>query len=93
MNVGTIGHIDHGKITLSQALVRSLGEDMASKVVLLDEEGVARARRDGFIRDDLDEAYAQSSLLSGRPRNTNRKAKRKARLLELQRRAFLKNKS
>lgn len=30
VNVGTIGHIDHGKTTLTSALIRVLGEEAAT---------------------------------------------------------------
>lgn len=88
VNVGTIGHIDHGKTTLTQALVKVLGEEMASKVVIVDESNAAEVRRMNLLCDDLD----VSPMASGRPRNAKRNAKRKAdrkaRMQAAQRRAF-----
>ena len=37
VNVGTIGHIDHGKTTLTAALIRVLGEKAAKQVVVVGE--------------------------------------------------------
>lgn len=38
VNVGTIGHIDHGKTTLTAALVRVLGEEAAKQVIVVDDQ-------------------------------------------------------
>ncbi|WP_423836650.1 GTP-binding protein [Stutzerimonas stutzeri] len=86
VNVGTIGHIDHGKVTLTAALVKVLGPEMADKVVILDDESVAKLRDQNRIFDELD--FPAQGL--GRQRSVNRKALRKARMLDLQRRAFSK---
>lgn len=85
VNVGTIGHIDHGKTTLTQTLVKVLGDEMARQVVVVDEAGASDAHRKGLILDV--DTYAAAAA---RPRNNPRKAERKARMKELQRRAFTK---
>lgn len=41
VNVGTIGHIDHGKTTLTAALVRVLGEEAAKQVIVVDDQSHA----------------------------------------------------
>lgn len=84
VNVGTIGHIDHGKTTLTAALVKVLGEEMAKQVVIVDPEDA-----DEFSKNNPDfDGLAVSPIGSGRPRNATRKAARKARMLAAQRRAF-----
>ena len=48
-NVGTIGHVDHGKTTLTAAITRVLGEVGGAEFVSFDEIDKApeeRARRD-----------------------------------------------
>ena len=42
VNVGTIGHIDHGKTTLTAALIRVLGEGAAKQVTVVDEKAPAK---------------------------------------------------
>ena len=41
VNVGTIGHIDHGKTTLTAVLVRVLGEEAAKQVTFVDDKSHA----------------------------------------------------
>lgn len=85
VSVGTIGHIDHGKATLAAAL-HKLG------AILVD------AREAEDMNNDIklypspmsDVEHRPQGLLLGRPRNAGRKAERKARMLEAQRRAFTK---
>jgi len=89
VNVGTIGHVDHGKTTLTAALLRVLGEERAAEVVVMDAEGIAVARRVGLIRDSLKDAVdGFNDGLFGRSRDPGRKADRKARMRALQARAF-----
>jgi translation initiation factor 2 gamma subunit (eIF-2gamma) len=54
VNVGTIGNIDHGKTTLTDALVKVLGAEMARKVVIVD--GDPRTDTKLSDLDDYDEA-------------------------------------
>lgn len=85
VNVGTIGHIDHGKTTLGAAMAK-LG------VILVDDVTAGKLARESDLvqqlreLDDID--VRPHGLTLGRPRNTARKSARKARLLDLQRRAF-----
>jgi len=85
VNVGTIGHIDHGKTTLVQALAK-LG------AILVDDVTAGKLARESDLvqqlreLDDID--VRPHGLILGRPRNTARKSARKARMLDLQRRAF-----
>ncbi|GIT25584.1 MAG: hypothetical protein CM1200mP41_16280 [Gammaproteobacteria bacterium] len=37
VNVGTIGHVDHGKTTLTAAITRVLGRNMAVEAKAFDE--------------------------------------------------------
>ena len=37
VNVGTIGHIDHGKTTITAALIRVLGKEAAKQVIVVGE--------------------------------------------------------
>lgn len=37
LNVGTIGHVDHGKTTLTAAITKVLSESGSSKLVAFDE--------------------------------------------------------
>lgn len=82
VNVGTIGHVDHGRTTLTQALARVLGEEMASRVVVVDGDQI-----------ENDALRRLADIEIGTPRNERywskrRKKERKARLAELQRKAF-----
>ena len=71
VNVGTIGHVDHGRTTLIQALGKVLGE-----VVVVDgTESPMQALMEADIRTHRD----------GRNWSKRRKKERKARLAELQR--------
>ena len=79
VNVGTIGHIDHGKTTLTAALVRVLGDEMANGDVVTDTKAP--------IIGDYDEC-ADAPAHPGRVKSSTRKAARKARMLAAQRRAF-----
>lgn len=86
VNVGTIGHIDHGKTTLTAALVRVLGEKMAKQVVVVDESNAAE-----FVRKNLDfSEIGASAIGSGRPRNAKRKAAWRAKLKAAQLKAMQK---
>jgi len=81
VNVGTIGHVDHGKATLTQALVKVLGEDMASKVVIVDDQSAEDLRKKGLIHDAVTEAVESCYRdLFGRAKNPSRKKARKERL-------------
>jgi hypothetical protein len=79
LNVGTIGHIDHGKTTLMQALVAVLGEEMASRCVVTDTKHP--------IMDSFDDICGASPY-PGRPKNQKRKAAWKAKLKAAQLKAF-----
>ena len=74
VNVGTIGHVDHGRATLIQALGKVLGE-----VVVVD---VAEIPTLGLTEVDIHTHRHE------RYRSKRRKKERKARLAELQRKAF-----
>ena len=37
LNIGTIGHVDHGKTTLTAAITRVLAEDKLSKFIAYDQ--------------------------------------------------------
>jgi len=50
VNVGTIGHVDHGKTTLTAAMTKVLSEKGLAKFVSYDE--VARADAKNFRRDE-----------------------------------------
>lgn len=71
VNVGIIGHVDHGKTTLTAALVRVLSSEML----------VTETR--SSIMDDYDE-YQEASPYPGRAKNPKRKAAWKAKLKAVQ---------
>lgn len=78
VNVGTIGHVDHGRATLIQALGKVLGEVLGEVVVVDGTEIPALGLTDVDIHTHRDARY----------RSKRRKKERKARLAELQRKAF-----
>ena len=81
VNVVTIGHVEHGKANLTQALVKVLGADTASEVVVVDEQSVEDLRRKGLIHDAVTETIESCySDLFGRAKNPSRKKARKDRL-------------
>jgi translation elongation factor EF-Tu-like GTPase len=85
VNVGTIGHIDHGKTTLVEALAKLgaiLVDDVTAEKLVRGSDFAQQLRE----LDDID--VRPHGLSIGRPRNKARKSARKARLLDLQRRAF-----
>ena len=53
VNVGTIGHVDHGKTTLTAALTRVCSEVFGSAIVDFDKIGIVVQRR--FVDE---ESYA-----------------------------------
>lgn len=74
VNVGTIGHVDHGRTTLIQALGKVLGE-----VAVVDgTDSPMQALMEADIHTHRGERYWSK----------RRKKERKARLAELQRKAF-----
>lgn len=79
VNVGTIGHVDHGRTTLIRALGRVLGE-----VVVVDSADPFMERMSELSATEVEsfrgDGYAVRS----------RKNARKKKLAELQRKAFLK---
>lgn len=79
VNVGTIGHIDHGKTTLMQALVAVLGEEMAAQCIVTDTK---HSRMDDFNE------ICDASPYAGRPKNRTRKAVWKAKLKAAQLKSF-----
>ena len=81
VNIGTIGHVDHGKTTLAATLVKALGKEMANQCVVVDADGAEELRRKGLIRDAITETIDECAhSLFGRPRSKSRKAERQARL-------------
>jgi hypothetical protein len=88
-NVGTIGHVDHGRTTLTAALCKVLGAEIASQVVIVDDANAADFARNNPDFDGL--AISEVSPFgSGRAPNAKRKAERKARLKTAQLNAFAK---
>lgn len=76
VNVGTIGHVDHGKTTLTAALIRVLGDEMAKRVVVVDNYNPSRA--DEFF------SAPYSSIGDGRTKDKKRKSAWRAKLKALQ---------
>lgn len=79
VNVGTIGHIDHGKTTLRQALVAVLGEEMAAQCIVTETKH--------SMMEDFNEIF-DASPYPGRTKNRTRKAAWKAKLKAAQLKSF-----
>ena len=85
VNVGTIGHVDHGKTTLTAALIEVLGNDLAGKCVIVDEAPAIKLTP----RPDID-LFDCQVIRSSRPKNHKRKADRAERMKAAQLKAFKK---
>lgn len=84
-NVGTIGHVDHGKTTLLVALSKVLSAKDLGKVVVVDGgSGASLTGLEHLADIEIAEPY------SDRATARRKKKARKAKLAELQRKAFLK---
>ena len=66
VNIGTIGHVDHGKTALTAAITKALGKKGLAQFVTYDE--VAKASESQGRRDETKILTIRFRTLSMRPR-------------------------
>ena len=52
VNIGTIGHVDHGKTTLTAAITKVMSDKLAGKFKAISYDQVAKASESQGRRDD-----------------------------------------